>query len=199
MSDHVDRSASDVEAPGSVESGDGPPVADRVVGRVVKAHGLRGELAVDPSTDHPSIRFAPGAVLRVEGGRPGAPAQLTIDAARRHGERYLVSASEVADRDAAERLQSARLMAPPVSDEAPGDPDEFEDHQLEGLRVQMVDGTPVGTVAEVLHGAGGELLAIGRPDGDEVLVPFVRAIVTDVDVDAGRVVLDPPEGLLDPS
>jgi 16S rRNA processing protein RimM len=169
---------------------------DRVVGRVVKAHGLRGELVVEPRTDHVDARFRPGVVLSVRGRRVSGPGNLTVTAARRHGERLLVVVEEITDRDAAEALRTAELTAPPL-DEEPDDPDEFHDHQLEGLAVVLADGTSVGTVTDVLHGAGGELLAVRRPDGGEALVPFVAAIVTEVDVTGGRLVLDPPEGLLE--
>ncbi|GAA4847006.1 ribosome maturation factor RimM [Actinomycetospora corticicola] len=163
----------------------------RVVGRVVKVHGLRGELVVEPSTDDVETRFAPGARLRLPDG-----GFLTIVGARWHSGRLLVSAEEVADRDAAERLRRAVLSAPPL-EAAPDDPDEFHDHQLEGLRVELADGTVIGTVTAVDHGAGGETLVVDR-EGTELLVPFVLAIVPTVDVAGGRVVLDPPEGLLDP-
>lgn len=171
---------------------------DRVVGRVVKAHGLRGELVVEPRTDNIEARFAPGTVLSVRGSRASAIRSLTIVGARRHTDRLLVTVEEVGDRDAAEALRTAELTAPALA-EAPEDPDEFHDHQLEGLAVVLGDGTPVGTVTAVLHGAGGELLAVARAEGGELLVPFVAAIVTEVDVAGGRLVLDPPEGLLDPA
>lgn len=169
---------------------------DRVVGRVVKAHGLRGELVVEPRTDHVDARFTPGVVLSVRGRRVSGAQTLTVAAARRHGERLLVVVEEITDRDSAEALRTAELTAPPLA-EAPDDPDEFHDHQLEGLAVMLADGTTVGTVTDVLHGAGGELLAVRRPEGGELLVPFVAAIVTQVDVPGGRLVLDPPEGLLE--
>jgi 16S rRNA processing protein RimM len=165
----------------------------RVVGRVVKAHGLRGELVVDPSTDNADERFAPGAVLHVSGG-----GVLTVTAARRHGERLLVTAAEVTDRDTAEGLRRAVLQAE-ATDIATGDDDEFHDHQLEGLAAELSDGTVVGTVTAVSHGLGGELLVLEAAGGGEVLVPFVKAIVPTVDLAGGKVVLDPPEGLLDPS
>ena len=164
----------------------------RVVGRVVKAHGLRGELVVEPSTDQARDRFAPGAVLSLADGR-----SLTISAARWHSGRLLVSAEEIADRDAAEAVRRAELSAP-ASEVPTDDADEFHDHQLEGLRAELADGSVVGTVTAVTHGAGGELLVLDAPGG-ELLVPFVRAIVPTVDVAGGRVVLDPPEGLLDPA
>ncbi|HEY2195934.1 MAG TPA: ribosome maturation factor RimM [Actinomycetospora sp.] len=171
----------------------GPDPSDdlRVVGRVVKAHGLRGELVVDPSTDNPEERFAPGVVLQVAGG-----GSLTITAARRHGERLLVTAEEVTDRDTAEGIRRAVLLAA-ATDAATTDDDEFHDHQLEGLAAQLADGTVVGTVTAVSHGLGGELLVLEAPGGGEVLVPFVKAIVPTVDLAGGKVVLDPPEGLLD--
>jgi 16S rRNA processing protein RimM len=86
-----------------------------------------------------------------------------------------------------------------ASDADIADDDEFHDHQLEGLRAELTDGSVVGTVTSVLHGAGGELLVVEPPGGGELLVPFVAAIVPTVDLAGGRVVLDPPEGLFDPA
>jgi 16S rRNA processing protein RimM len=168
----------------------------RIVGRVVKAHGLRGELVVEPSTDNAEERFAPGVVLQVSGG-PG-PRTLTITASRRHGERLLVTVDEVADRDTAEAMHRAVLQAE-AADTDIDDPDEFHDHQLEGLRAELGDGTVIGTVTAVQHGAGGELLVLDGGAAGELLVPFVTAIVPTVDVAGGRVVLDPPDGLFDPA
>ncbi len=167
------------------------------MGVAVRAHGLRGELAVDLHTDSPAERFAPGAVLR--GRRAGAADRsLTVEAARRHGERLLVRFVEVPDRDAAEAIRGTRLLVETGTLPPPEDPDEFHVHQIEGLRAELEDGTTVGTVREVVHGPGGELLVLRRPDLPDALVPFVRAIVPTVDLAGGRVVLTPPEGLLDP-
>lgn len=173
---------------------------ERVVGRVVKAHGLRGELVVEPRTDNVAERFAPGVVLdvRARARAPEHPPTVTVAAARGHADRLLVTVQEVADRDGADALRSALLTAP-VLEAAPDDPDEFHDHQLEGLAAVLTDGTVLGSVVDVLHGGGGgELLVVARDGGGELLVPFVAAIVPEVDVAGGRVVLDPPEGLLDP-
>jgi 16S rRNA processing protein RimM len=168
----------------------------RVVGRVVKAHGLRGELVVEPSTDQADQRFAPGTVLAISG--VPARSSLTITAARWHSGRLLVTVDEVTDRDTAEALRRGVLRAE-ASDADIADDDEFHDHQLEGLRAELTDGSLVGTVTSVLHGAGGELLVVEPPEGDDLLVPFVTAIVPTVDLAGGRVVLDPPEGLFDPA
>ena len=169
---------------------------DVVVGRVAKAHGITGELSVDVRTDSPEVRFALGSAL-VAKLRDGTTRTLTVAAARKHTGRLLVRFEEVLTRDVAEALRGTVLLA--STDDLPpiGDPDEFYDHELEGLVVELLDGTKVGTVKEIAHGAGGELLVVNREGGGELLVPFVQQIVPTVDVKAGRVVIDPPEGLLD--
>ncbi|PRX48393.1 16S rRNA processing protein RimM [Prauserella shujinwangii] len=161
----------------------------------MKAHGIRGEVAVDVRTDLPEQRFAPGSVLTGE-ARDGGTRELTVAAAREHSGRLLVRFEQVPDRTAAEELRGLLLLADTADLPPTEDPDEFYDHELEGLRAELGDGTGVGTVREVIHSPGGELLALDV-DGREVLVPFVRAIVPEVDLAGGRVVLDPPEGLLD--
>ncbi|HEX4725449.1 MAG TPA: ribosome maturation factor RimM [Pseudonocardiaceae bacterium] len=168
----------------------------RAVGRVVKAHGIRGELMVDVSTDSAEFRFAVGAVLFVTSRDGSVSRTLTVTAARPHSGRLLVYFDGVVGRDAAEELRGAVLSANPDDLPAIDDPDEFYDHQLEGLAAVTVSGDVVGTVREVMHGAGGELLVIDRTDGAETLVPFVRAIVPEVDLAGRRVLLDPPDGLL---
>jgi 16S rRNA processing protein RimM len=173
------------------------PTSEVVVGRVVKAHGIRGELSVDVHTDEPDLRFATDAVLRAR-LRDSTQRPLTVAAARPHGERLLVRFAEVLTRDVAETLRGALLLVD-VADLPPSqDPDEFYDHELEGLAAELPDGSAVGTVLEVIHGPGGDLLAVALPDGREVLVPFARAIVPEVDLAGKRVVIDPPEGLLEP-
>jgi 16S rRNA processing protein RimM len=170
--------------------------ADRLVGRIVKPHGIRGELVVEPRTDSPEIRFAAGSVLSAN-LRDGSKRDVTVTAARAHSGRLLVVVEGVADRDDAENLRGSLLLAPEADLPPTGDPDEFYDHELEGLAVVTTDGTKIGVVAEVLHGAGNDLLQVSREGGGELLVPFVNQIVPEVDVRGGRVVIDPPDGLLD--
>ncbi len=168
---------------------------DVVVGRVAKAHGITGELSVDVRTDSPEMRFKLGATLQAR-LRDGTSRSLTVSAARPHAGRLLVRFAEVLTRDVAESLRGTLLLG--STDDLPpnDDPDEFYDHELEGLDAELLDGTKIGTVKEILHGLGGELLVLVK-DGREILVPFVRQIVPTVDVRGGRVVVDPPEGLLD--
>jgi 16S rRNA processing protein RimM len=171
------------------------------VGRVVKAHGIGGEVVVEIRTDDPAARFAPGNTLRAKRTRGGGEeASYVIADAREHGARLLVRLAGVDDRDAADALRGSLFVVD--SDDLPPihEPDTYYDHQLEGLRVRTATGQDVGVVAEVLHTAGGELLAVrrgGGADNDEVLVPFVGAIVVSVSLQDRVVQIDPPEGLLD--
>jgi 16S rRNA processing protein RimM len=173
-----------------------------VVGRVGRAHGIRGEVSVEPRTDEPERRFTEGAWLEVrtpDGDQPlGRPAGLTVRSFRRHQSRLLVGFAEVPDRTAAEGLHGLALLAEVDPDERPEDPEEFYDHQLVGLQVRTTEGAPVGTVAEVLHGGGQDLLAVRTTDGREALVPFVAALVPVVDLAAGRLEVADRPGLLSP-
>jgi 16S rRNA processing protein RimM len=166
------------------------------VGRVVKAHGLTGELVVEIRTDDPDLRFAPGEVLRAKGS--GCPERsYAVETVRAHGIRLLVRLAGVADRDAADALRGSLFIVdtadlPPIDE-----PDTYYDHQLEGLRVRTTAGRDIGIVAEVLHTPGGELLAVNRDQASELLLPFVSAIVTSVSLEDRIVEIDPPEGLLE--
>jgi 16S rRNA processing protein RimM len=161
-----------------------------VVGRVGRAHGVAGEVSVDVRTDQPELRFAVGGVFDTDAGR------LVIESMRWHSARLLVGFEGVDDRTAAEKLRGVLLVAQVPDDERPDDPEEFYDHQLVGLRVCTVSGDPVGEVGEVLHLPMQDVLAVRSADGREILVPFVAAIVTEVDLAGGRVLIDPPPGLL---
>jgi 16S rRNA processing protein RimM len=166
-----------------------------VVARIGRAHGMRGQLTVEVRTDDPERRLAPGATLLTD---PSERGPLTITAGQVHSGRLLLTFEGVHDRTGAEALRGTLLIAEIDPDEVPEDPEEFYDHQLEGLDVVTVDGAPVGEVAEMLHLPGQDLISVRRPDGSEVLVPFVAAIVPEVDLEAQRLVIDPPPGLLDP-
>ena len=163
-----------------------------VVGRIGRPHGIRGEVTVEVRTDDPELRFAPGSVLTTDPARLGP---ITVAAARWHSGRLLLSVAGVSDRTAAEGLRGAVLSAEVPDDELPEDPEEFYDHQLRGLAAVSTDGTALGTVTDVVHLPGQDLLSLDH-HGREVLVPFVAEIVPDIDVEAGRIVLDLPQGLL---
>ncbi|QGN51011.1 ribosome maturation factor RimM [Micromonospora sp. WMMD558] len=176
-----------------------------IVGRIGKPHGIRGEVTVEVRTDEPEARFAPGSVLRTDPGanaptEPGAyrvPEELTVEAARWHQGRLLVAFEGVLDRNVAEALRGT-LVGVDSSDVAPPeDPEEFHDHQLVGLAVVTPAGERLGEVARIDHAPASDLLVLRRPEGRDALIPFVKAIVPEVDLAGGRVVVDPPGGLLD--
>ena len=164
-----------------------------VVGRIGRPHGIRGQVTVETRTDEPDERFAPGAVLSVD----GPVHQLVVERTHWHSGRLLVSFEGIEDRGAAEGIRGLLLHVERDEDELPTEPDEYYDSNLEGCAVVLVDGTPVGLVAEVVHLPAQDLLVVHTPDDRDVLVPFVSAIVPDVDVVARRIVIDPPAGLLD--
>jgi 16S rRNA processing protein RimM len=172
-----------------------------VVGRVVRPHGVRGEVVVEVHTDSPDERFVPGAVVGTEPAEAG-PLRIT-EVRRHHGRtgggraRLLVHFDGYADRDGAETLRGVYLTVDSESLPPLEDPDEFHDHQLVGLTAVSPDGAVLGHVVRVEHAPASDLLVLARPGGREALVPFVKAIVPEVDLAAGRVVLTPPEGLLD--
>jgi 16S rRNA processing protein RimM len=166
-----------------------------LVGRVAKAHGIAGELAVDIHTDSPDERFALGAVLSAR-LRDRSVRPVTVTSVRAHSGRLLVRFDEVPDRTAAEAMRGAQLLVDAADLPPSDDPDAFYDHELEGLAAELTDGTKIGTVREIARSPGGELLVVDLADGTEALIPFVREIVPQVDVTSGRVVLDPHEGLL---
>ncbi|MDQ4102326.1 MAG: ribosome maturation factor RimM [Actinomycetota bacterium] len=163
----------------------------RVVGRIGRPHGLRGEVTVQVRTDSPEQRFAIGAQLHSGAGRT-----LMVETVRPHRKSLLVRFAGVADRAAAAELCGLVLTVDATELPDLDDPDEFYDHQLEGLTAVGPDGAPLGTVRDVVHAPAGDLLVL-TTDRGEALVPFVRAIVPEVDLAGGLVKLDPPAGLLD--
>jgi len=173
---------------------------DVVVGRIGKPHGLRGEVTVDVRTDEPERRFAPGSTLRAEPppGSASSLRSLTVAASRRHQSVLLVTFEELTDRTTAEGARGIVLHATIPAGASPDDPDEYYDHQLVGLAAYDVDGTALGSVVGLVHGGAQDLLRIDTPDGREALVPFVKALVPEVDVAGGRVVIADRPGLVTP-
>jgi 16S rRNA processing protein RimM len=191
-----------------------------VVGHIGKPHGIRGEVLVTVRTDEPEARFVAGSVFTTEVPRdrrvntgpardatapaakpPGVrwqvPETLTLESLRWHQGRVIAVFEGIHDRNIAEMLRGVLLCVDSADVPPPDDPDEFHDHQLVGLTVQSVDGEALGEVVGIDHAAASDLIVVRRSDGGTALIPFVRQIVPEVDVKGGRVVVDPPEGLLD--
>lgn len=187
---------------GHAETPDAPPVDEVVVGRVGRPHGVKGEVSVEPRTDEPARRFAAGTRLRTErpgGGPSPAHHALTVEASRWHQDRLLVRFREISDRTAAEAARGLVLHLAVTAEERPEDPEEYYDHQLRGLAVLTTDGASAGVVADVLHSGAQDLLVVRRPGREDALVPFVSALVPEVDLRAGRLVVADRPGLLEPA
>jgi 16S rRNA processing protein RimM len=174
-----------------------------VAGQIARPHGIRGEVLVDIRTDEPEHRFAAGSVLATDVTEVTAPAArrvppaLTVEAARPHLGRLIVQFDGVYDRDLAEELRGVLLCVDSADVPRSDDPDEFHDHELVGLTAVDTDGASLGEVVAVDHAPASELLVVRLNDGRRALVPFVSAIVPEVDLAGRRVVLTPPEGLFD--
>ena len=172
-----------------------------VVGRIGRPHGVKGAATIEVRTDEPDKRFAVGARLLTDSGL-----DLTVASATWHSGRLLVTFEGYEDRTAVEQLRNALVSVDRPADERPEDPEEFYDSDLEGCEVVVADGTAggaadagvIGVVREVSHLPGQDLLVVATPDEREVLIPFVSAFVPQIDVSAKRIVITPPEGLLEP-
>ncbi|HEX7746740.1 MAG TPA: ribosome maturation factor RimM [Micromonosporaceae bacterium] len=184
-----------------------------VVGRILRPHGIRGEVTVEVRTDEPDARFAVGSVLVTDAtaARPAAaapaapgleapvrvPDRLTVESVRWHQGRLLIVFDGVYDRGLADALRGVLLCVDSADVAPPADPDEFNDHQLVGLTAVTPAGEELGEVTRIDHAPASDLLVLRRAEGGTALIPFVKAIVPEVDLAAGRLVVDPPGGLLD--
>ncbi len=166
-----------------------------VVGLIRNAHGLGGEVLVELLTGDPDDVFAAGRVFRVDGGQGRGPDSLTLIGARRHKGGLLLQFQEVGDRTAAERLRGRELVLP-TQKLRQLDEDEFFLHDLVGYAVVRADGAPVGDVV-ASYETGAQLLLGVRAGEEELLIPFGRQLVTEVDREARKIVIDPPPGLLE--
>ena len=166
------------------------------VGRLTKAHGLKGGLKLELFTDDPDKRFTPGSSfsLQVPEESPWHGKRLELAELRWYNGMPVGFFVDVADRSAAESLVKAILWVDQDPDEA-AEPDAWYDHQLVGLDV-IRDGVTVGVIDRLEHLPAQDLLVV-KVDDREVLIPFAKAIVPEVDVDGGRVVVTPPDGLFE--
>ncbi|MFE6059018.1 ribosome maturation factor RimM [Streptomyces sp. NPDC056431] len=165
-----------------------------VVARIGRAHGIKGEVTVEVRTDEPELRLGPGAVLRTD---PASAGPLTIETGRVHSGRLLLRFEGVRDRNAAEALRNILLIAEVDPTEMPEEEDEYYDHQLMDLDVVLADGTEIGRITEISHLPSQDLFIVECPDGTELMIPFVESIVTEIDLEEQRAVIDPPPGLID--
>lgn len=173
-----------------------PPRTQLRVCRLTKAHGLKGGIRVELYTDDPARRFVPGAsfALQVPSESPWHGKRLELTELRWLNGNPVAFFDGVPDRTAAESLLKAILWIDQDPQE-PAEEDAWYDHQLVGLEVRRGD-EALGRVARVDHYPAQDLLVVETESG-EVLVPFVKAIVTAVDLETGVVTVDPPLGLFE--
>jgi 16S rRNA processing protein RimM len=164
-----------------------------VVGRVARPHGIRGQVIVNPETDFPEDRFAAGSTLFVmRGGRVEA---LVVTTSRIQQGRPVIGLEGIADVDAAQQLAGLEFRVP--VDTLPALPSgTFYHHDLVGCSVETSDGAVIGAVSKVEGEAGNTRLVVETESG-ELLVPFAEAICSSIDPAARRIVIAPPDGLLD--
>ena len=160
-----------------------------VVGRIGRAHGVLGEATVEVRTDNPHQRFKVGNKLTLESGQ-----QLIIKSARWHNQILLLAFESITDRTQIERLRDQLLSAEvDTEDLAPG---EYHYQQLIGSNVFLQTGENLGVVGEIVAHPGQDLLAVTY-QGRQLLIPMVKAIIKSIDIENKKIVIDPPEGLLD--
>jgi 16S rRNA processing protein RimM len=166
------------------------------VGRIGRVHGIRGEVTVEVLTDSPDDRFYPGAHFTTEPARAGG---LTLATARWHNSILLLGFEGISDRNSAETLRNFQLLADVDLDDV--EDDEYHIQQLIGLKVFHHRDTnyadEIGEITGVVTGVAQDLLEVTKADGKDFLIPFVKALVPTVDIAAGRVLIDPPGGLID--
>jgi 16S rRNA processing protein RimM len=161
------------------------------VARIGKAHGLKGEVALDLRSDTPETRLTPGATFETEGGSVG---QLTVVRARQQSGRWFVTFAEISDRNAAEDARGTELV---IDAEASDEEGAWFIHELVGLRAERPDGSGVGEVVDLLDMPAHDVLVVREPSGHRAMIPFIEDFVPEVDIDGGRVIVTPPFGLLE--
>jgi 16S rRNA processing protein RimM len=164
-----------------------------LVGRIARPHGHRGQVIVDPATDFPEERFAAGAILHTL--RDGRPGTVTIAAMRIHQGRPVLALEGIETMNEAELLAGLELRVPESELTALPEGTYYE-HDLIGCRLVTTDGREVGTV-RTIEGGGGMIRLIAGSGRGEIQVPLVHEICVMIDVVHKRIVIDPPEGLLD--
>ena len=166
---------------------------DLVVGRLGRPHGVHGEISVEVRTDEPEIRFAKGSKLSVKESNN----QLTVLSSRWHQEKMLVKFEEITDRDLANEIKGKTLTIKIDPNSIETKKDQYYEFQLAGLKVIDKNDKTLGRIKEVITNLAQDLLVVETVDKREVLVPFVKQIVTNVDLNKKLVIMDPPTGLFD--
>lgn len=164
-----------------------------VVGRIGKPHGIRGEVTIEVRTDEPELRFAPGSLVYSEANPKKS---FKVVSSRWHSGTLLIDFAEIPDRNTAEVVRGTILMSEIDENELPIDEDEYYDRQLIGLVVEQA-GEAIGEITDVLHLPSQDVFAIALDAGGEMLLPFVRQFVPEINLEQGFVVITPPVGIVE--
>jgi 16S rRNA processing protein RimM len=154
---------------------------------------VKGAVTLRLRTDSPELRFHKDAIFKVTGGAPNLPARLSLRSYNQSPGGAVAAFAEISDRNTAELLRGAELVAEVSPEE---EAEAWYPEQLRGAAVELEDGTPVGEVQDLVNGPAQDWLEIRQPDGTTALVPLVKQLVPIVDLAAGRIVIDPPAGLV---
>ena len=176
-----------------------PQRSELRVGRLTKAHGLKGALKLELYTDEPDLRFQPGSQvsLQVPTDSPWFGQQLTVKELRYYNNHPVVFFDGVDDRTAAESLSRAILWVEYDPETRPSEEDAWFDHQLVGLDI-LRDDAVIGQIQRLDHLPAQDLIVVATNGGDEVLLPFVKQFVPEVNIEGGFIRVTPPGGLFEP-
>lgn len=165
------------------------------VGKIVRTHGVRGAVKISPygetlasgrAGDRYTLEMTPGAPFRV----------LTLTSLRAQKNMWLAEFEELSDMEAAQAAVGGEILLPEELLPVPDD-DEYYHYQLLGLAVETVSGRPLGVLRQIIETGANDVYAVEREDGGETLIPAIDEVIVRVDLEAGKMIVDPPEGLLD--
>ncbi len=164
-----------------------------VVGRLGRPHGVQGEISVEIRTDEPEERFKNGVTLFLKENKKN----LTVSTSRWHQQKMLVKFDEITDRDMADEIKGKTLMVTIDENQLENKKDQYYEFQLVNLNVKDNKNNLLGKVKEVISGNAQDLIVVEANNQKEVMVPFVKQIVKDVDLVNKEIKMDPPPGLFD--
>lgn len=170
-----------------------------VVGRIGRAHGVHGEVRVEPLTDYPELRFARGSNLLIGHQGGGAPRRATVVSSRPHRSVLLVRFDIAEHREAAQALTGSEVLVAIDEVYDPG-PDAFYEYELVGLEVFTIGGVRLGVVETLIETGAADVLVIASVDeagvSREILVPLIGDVIQEIAIEHSRITIDPLPGLL---
>ncbi|OYD06457.1 ribosome maturation factor RimM [Paludifilum halophilum] len=165
------------------------------VGHIAGTHGIRGGVRVIPRTDFPEVRFAPESQVFLSHPDHEEMLSLTVEDARPHKKGLLVRFQEWTDIDQVEPYKGGTLVVDPADRVEPEEEDAFYLYEIMGCEAVTTDGRTLGVVTDILQPGANDVWVVEKPEGGELLIPFIEDVVKEVDVSAKRVRIQWMEGL----